>query len=393
MPNLFVICGHGAGDPGAVGKNCTEAERVRTLASRIKRFGGDNVIIGDTNKNWYKSKLVNNTNIPKGSLVLELHMDSSPNKSAKGAHIVIDADFEADKYDEALAKFISGIFPGRADTIVRRNNLANLNSAQAAKINYRLMECGFISNEGDVATYNSRMDEIAKGILTCFNIAWKEESVVSEKKGEQTVMKIPDDVYVQEINPKDFRFKVCDCKKRDIDIPKYFNAGFFSSGEKAVVPVGNLACNGKIITQAKDNEGWMQTSKKKMTTIYTTKEGKCGIAKTDRLDSIIGLKDAISGIPIIVGGKKVSMEDIKAEGYFGNELYNTWHGFLGIRNGKLVYVAMKCEFNEMCWTLVALGIYDAIKLDGGGSFILHDEKELVGTSENRRIHNIGIWTQ
>ena len=129
-----------------------------------------------------------------------------------------------------------------------------------------------------------------------------------------------------------------------------------------------------------------------MTTIYTTKDGTCGIVKTDRLDSIPGLKDAVSGIPIIVAGKRVSMDEVKAEGYFGDEVYNTWHGFLGIRHGKLVYVAMKCAFNEMCWTMVALGIYDAIKLDGGGSFILHDETEIDATSEDRRIHNIGIWS-
>lgn len=262
-----------------------------------------------------------------------------------------------------------------------------------------LIEHGFYTNKEECA----KLKDIefrkkcaiadAKGILAYLGIAWKEEKAENTKKGEQTVMKIPDDVYVQEINPKDFILQVCNCKKRDISHPKYFNAGFFSSGNSTIVPVGNLACNGKIITQAKDNEAWMQTSKKKMTTIYTTRDGRCGIVKTDRLDSILGLKEAISGIPIIVGGKKVSMDDIKAEGYFGNECYNTWHGFLGIRHGKLVYVAMKCEFNEMCWTLVALGIYDAIKLDGGGSFILHDEKELVGTGENRKIHNIGIWTQ
>ena len=205
------------------------------------------------------------------------------------------------------------------------------------------------------------------------------------------MIKIPDNVYVQEINPKDFCFQVCGCKKRSIDESKYFNAGFFSASEKAIVPVGNLACNGKIITQAKDNEGWMNTAMKKMTTIYTTNDGKCGIVKANNLESIEGLKEAISGVPIIVGGKKVSMDDIKAEGYFGNECYNTWHGFLGVRDDKLVYVAMKCGFEEMCWTMVALGIYDAIKLDGGGSFILHDEKEIVATSENRKIHSIGIW--
>ena len=52
---------------------------------------------------------------------------------------------------------------------------------------------------------------------------------------------------------------------------------------------------------------------------------------------------------------------------------------------------MKCGFDEMCWALVAFGIYDAVKLDGGGSFILKNGKELEGTTENRRIHNVGVW--
>ena len=100
---------------------------------------------------------------------------------------------------------------------------------------------------------------------------------------------------------------------------------------------------------------------------------------------------AVSGIPIIKNAQRITLDEIKQEGYFGNELYDTWHGFLGIRHGKLVYVAMKCDFGSMVWNLVALGIYDAIKLDGGGSFILHNGKEVIGTSENRRINNVGVW--
>lgn len=38
-----------------------------------------------------------------------------------------------------------------------------------------------------------------------------------------------------------------------------------------------------------------------------------------------------------------------------------------------------------------LAIRDAVKLDGGGSFILHNGNFVVSTPENRRIHNIGIW--
>lgn len=170
MANLFIICGHGAGDPGAVGNGYQEAERVRALASRVKALGGASVTIGDTSKNWYASKLVNNSNIPKGSLVLELHMDSG-SASAKGAHVIIKAGMSADKYDTALAAFVSGMFPGRSSSIVGRSDLANPNRAAAAGINYRLLECGFISNAGDVAIFNSKMDEIARGILAAFGIS------------------------------------------------------------------------------------------------------------------------------------------------------------------------------------------------------------------------------
>lgn len=167
--SLFIICGHGDGDPGAVGNGYQEAERVRALADRIRYFGGDSVIIGDTSKNWYKSKLVNNKNIPSGSKVLELHMDSG-SENARGGHIIIDADFVADEYDKALAEFIGAILPGRSEKIAKRNNIANLNRAQLNSINYRLLECGFISNAEDVQVFNGRMDDIAKGIVTCFGI-------------------------------------------------------------------------------------------------------------------------------------------------------------------------------------------------------------------------------
>ena len=205
-------------------------------------------------------------------------------------------------------------------------------------------------------------------------------------------MKLPTDVYIQEIDPIDFEIMPCDCKKRDISLSSYFNCGYFAveKGGKTI-PVGNLASNGEIFAQAKDNASWLNLAGHKLTTIYTLTNGTCGITKTDDLGSISGLKTAISGIPIIVGSKYVPMEDIKSEGYFGNELYITWHSFLGIRHEKLVYVGMQCGFDEMCWAMVALGIYNAIKLDGGGSFILRNDELIRATVENRRIHNVGVW--
>ena len=170
---LFIIPGHGAGDSGAVGHGYQEAERVRSLATKIKEYGGDKVILSDFNLNSYKTDIFSNGVIPKDCRVLELHLDSSENKNARGGHVIINAKFKADEYDQALAKMISTMFPGRAKTIVGRTDLANVNRAAQKGYNYRLMECGFISNAEDISKFNDKMDELAKNILGCFKISVK----------------------------------------------------------------------------------------------------------------------------------------------------------------------------------------------------------------------------
>lgn len=169
MAKLFVIAGHGAGDPGACGNGYAEAERVRALAQRIKDFGGGNVMLGDFNRNYYADNGISSLNISKDYKIIELHMDSGAT-SAKGGHVIIKSGFDPDEYDNALANFIGGILPGRSKLIDGRSDLANPNRAATKGYNYRLLECGFISNAGDVSIFNSKMDEIAKGILAAFGI-------------------------------------------------------------------------------------------------------------------------------------------------------------------------------------------------------------------------------
>lgn len=168
---LYVICGHGNGDPGSSGGGKNEADLVRKLAARMKALGGGSVEVLDTSKNWYAQGLVNSSLKKKVGRdpVVELHMDWAGG-SARGGHVIIDADLSADGYDKALADYISKKFPGRADKLVKRNNLANLNRAQAHGINYRLLECCFIDNKGDRETFVADMDEVAAGILGAFGI-------------------------------------------------------------------------------------------------------------------------------------------------------------------------------------------------------------------------------
>lgn len=168
--HLYVICGHGAGDPGACGCGYSEAERVRVLGARIAELGGSSVTLLDTSRNWYADKGIKTLSIPSGDALVELHMDSD-DSDAHGGHVIIKEGIGGpDSYDRALADSISTIFPGRSQSIVERSELANPNRAAARGINYRLVENGFITDVHDVETFNSRIDDIARAYLEAFGI-------------------------------------------------------------------------------------------------------------------------------------------------------------------------------------------------------------------------------
>lgn len=219
---------------------------------------------------------------------------------------------------------------------------------------------------------------------------FKSELLKEDIDVPKTVYSI-NDVHVQVILPDKFKIKVVDEKKQNIKENNYANAGFFANADSGTIPVGHLVVGGKVITNAKTQADWLNTARHEHTTIVVYSDDTVAVIKTADIESIQNVKYAISGIPIIRNGYKVSMDEIKSEGYFGNECYWTWHGFLGVRHGKLVYVASETDFDMMPYLMEVLGITDAIKLDGGGSFILHNGKFEVATTENRKINNIITW--
>lgn len=169
MPRVFVIPGHGAGDPGACAHGYSEAERVRALASRMKAQGGDAVMLSDFGRNYYADNGIMSLSLPAGTQIVELHMDSGP-ASARGGHVIINGRYAPDAYDRAIAEFLGWFMPRRAKTLVGRTDLANSNRAAARGYSYRLVECGFISNAGDLGRFNSDIDALAAGILAAFGI-------------------------------------------------------------------------------------------------------------------------------------------------------------------------------------------------------------------------------
>ena len=168
MAKLLVICGHGAGDPGADGGGYTEAERVRALGARIKALGGSEVELGDTSRNWYRDGGI--SRLETSAPVVELHMDASGVPGAHGAHVIVKKGFEPDEYDRALADKLAAFMPGRAEKIVHHSELANVNRAARRGINYRLVENGFIDSEEDREKFNGHLDELARIYLEVFGI-------------------------------------------------------------------------------------------------------------------------------------------------------------------------------------------------------------------------------
>lgn len=396
---IFIDPGHNfsGADTGAVGNGLREQDVTFRIADKLK----DLLTTNGHSVKMSREKLTDNVGSTRSEslyarasmsnewgadLFVCIHCNASEEHQGLGTETFVyskksEAYKIAQKVQSAIVKKVGTVDRG----IKEFPELVVLKATNCPAV---YIETAFIDNASDADLLLKRSDDFAKAIYEGITDNTAKES---EKVG-QTVMELKGSIFVQEIDPKDFKIEVVDAKKKDIPRDSYFNCGFFTSeaGGKTI-PVGNLASDGKIISNAKDNPSWVNLAKHKLTTIYTTTDGTCSVTKTDDLSAIPNLKTVISGIPIILGGKQVSLDEIKAEGYFGNELYDTWHGFLGIRHGKLVYVAMKCAFNQMCWALVALGIYNAIKLDGGGSFILKNGKVLEETNENRRIHNIGVW--
>lgn len=170
MAKLYVICGHGAGDPGASGNGFDEAERVRALAAVMQKHAGNQFILCDTTRNFYKDMGILGNTIPSDATILELHMDCYDNPSAKGGHILTKSGYDLNDYDKAVAQFISEFFPGRANSVEYVGWLANANRAASVGKDYRLVECGFISNAEDVKKFNEHIDELACGLLKCFGI-------------------------------------------------------------------------------------------------------------------------------------------------------------------------------------------------------------------------------
>ncbi len=198
-----------------------------------------------------------------------------------------------------------------------------------------------------------------------------------------------------------------DKAKRNIRTANYANAGFYGNyNDKKTVftlPVGHLNCD--FLAESEwtkhycDERGELKDSRllytepgKKQPTFYI----KANTVYIDELSA--PPKDssyALSGVPVMRKGSAVSFAKTQAQGWDASSLYATWHIFGGVKTSdrSRVYVlayktktANLVNSQEAYLRFKDLGFTDVIKVDGGGSTILHTGgKTNVSTVGSRRI--------
>lgn len=171
---IYVIAGHGAGDPGAYGHKRHEADETRRFCSVLKELGGDSVILHDFADNAYESAYLANAKLD--CPIIEVHRDAASSPDARGAHLIVATGVKLTQAQARIADGLSAIMPGRSETVVHRSNLYNPNVAKRRGLDYCLVELGFITNSSDNETFDERMADLAYVILNAYGIGYEDEN-------------------------------------------------------------------------------------------------------------------------------------------------------------------------------------------------------------------------
>ncbi|MGV2927225.1 N-acetylmuramoyl-L-alanine amidase [Macrococcus capreoli] len=203
---ILLIAGHGYGDPGAVGNGTNEKEFIRkSIVPNIAKFlklAGHNVHLygglsmsqdcfqdsayGQKIGNYrdYGMYWVSNQGF---DIVVEFHLDASSNLNVDGGHVIVASGLVADDIDKNLQNTLDK----HVDTlhgISYRNDLLNVNIARDYGVNYRLVECGFITNKGDMDYIKNNLEAFTKDLADAIN--GKEITVPVTKKVAKTVRQV-----------------------------------------------------------------------------------------------------------------------------------------------------------------------------------------------------------
>lgn len=249
---------------------------------------------------------------------------------------------------------------------------------------------------------------------------WRVDACKFNKKAVNTMKYYTkNNVHIAEVPVSQFKITIVDKEKKNLGKTNFCNAGFFTSvaanGTKYTFPVNHIVAdyeatsaalkshlsrfnpitNGKVRFDTSSQPASSQFGQKAISTLVV----QGSVASISELSTIpANATYATSGITIMRNGNDVSWVNfVKPQGWNGNELYATWHNFIGLKEEKastIYVIAWKSTTANMISSaeaykkFKALGFRDVIKLDGGGSFIFNVGNTTKQTTENRRINSI-----
>ena len=190
---LFLIAGHGEGDPGACSIWGQEANYTRELAKLVKTAIGSrmSVTLYDTNKNCYaQSKRGNVPAYSDYDMTVEIHFNAKAkaDPNGDGRFTGVGGYIHPNNAGRSIARAIVdrvvalGFREWLLDT---STGLLNLNRAQGQGAKYFLLETAFIDDGDDMKFYTARKEifaqAIAQGILDGLGV----KSTATQPKAEQ----------------------------------------------------------------------------------------------------------------------------------------------------------------------------------------------------------------
>ena len=163
---ILIISGHGGTpyDSGAIGNGYKEAELTRELAklvvAKLKQYA--TVDLYDISKDAYKECKKGTFSIGSYDYVLELHFNSSANKSAQGTEIYVTPREAGIGVEQEIMDKLSKHFKVRG---VKRDDFLVINTVKSKSISSALLETCFISNASDMKMYQVNKNKIAQDIV------------------------------------------------------------------------------------------------------------------------------------------------------------------------------------------------------------------------------------
>ena len=345
---------------------------------------------------------VKEANAWPADMVLSIHCNAFKEQTAYGAEALIYAKGgKAERYAKVLLDTLCDKCGLYNRGIKVRPDLGILSRTKAPAV---LIELAFMSNPSEAVRLASNTQtafmatSIVSGIIDALQLNVTGETAYP-------IITHPDsNTYIIRTTPARFAVNWEDKPKQSVAAGRVIGGFFGTEKGGATVPGGNVCINGYTVVQAATAPTWSNLARKALTTLCVHDTGEMQIIKTDRLDDLIGLRCAISGLPILIDGQEVSLSrNVKTEGYFGSELYDTFHVFATVQDGEIWLIGTKTgHANQVTSTTVMANMLKrlgctgtVIKLDGGGSYFIRlrdsEAKQLgvpayMGTGENRRIN-------